>query len=333
MLFGVDNQESKDYVINIELGMMFQSNKIFINKIINNKNMAKRRRYKFDPFFGRYEKGSLIDVLHELDKNLWKESKYSYSFYPKYKRQKERQTSKSKTKFNDLPPKIQLLISFLILSVIIWAFIFKPFIEWVIQNVVTIVIICAIIIGILIIGFIFYWKYKKEKEAEKQAFEEEQKAKGLIKFIDRFGSEKWGKPNDVERWKKEDEEARIKESLFNQVVESIKNFQPSRKYKNEFGYHIELQGWLKSHFQNARVELQTGASRPDIIVDNIAIEVKGPTDNHALNTLTTKCLKYSHYYTHLIIVLFEPIFSESNYNEIVRGIKNYFPNVEIIRKD
>lgn len=171
------------------------------------------------------------------------------------------------------------------------------------------------------------------KEAEKQAFEEEQKAKGLVKFVDRFGNEKWGKPNEVERWKKEDEEAKIKESLFNQVVESIKKFQPSRKYGNEFGYHTELQGWLKSHFQNARVELQTGASRPDIVIDNIAIEVKGPTDNQALNTLTTKCLKYSHYYTHLIIVLFEPIFSESNYSEIVEGIKRHFPNVEVIRKD
>jgi len=81
------------------------------------------------------------------------------------------------------------------------------------------------------------------------------------------------------------------------------------------------------------MEIQTGASRPDIVIDEIAIEVKGPTDNQALNTLTTKCLKYSQYYKHLIIVLFEPQFSESNYWEIVNGIKTYSPHVEVIRKD
>lgn len=153
------------------------------------------------------------------------------------------------------------------------------------------------IIGVSIVGFVFLYFYLKERE------------------------------------QRAIEEAKIKETLFYKVAESIKNFPPSRRYGNEFAYHTELQGWLKSQFREAKVEIQTGASRPDIVIADIAIEVKGPTDTQALNTLATKCLKYSQYYTHLIIVLFEPRFSESNYSEIVEGIKRYFPNVEVIRKD
>lgn len=120
--------------------------------------------------------------------------------------------------------------------------------------------------------------------------------------------------------------------LLSQIIDKINTFTPSRKYKNEFGYHTELQGWLKSHFPNSKVEFQTGSSRPDIIIDNVAIEVKGPTNNQALNTLTTKCLKYSNHYANIIIVLFEPSFSERNYHEILIGIKKSFPHVEVIRK-
>lgn len=117
------------------------------------------------------------------------------------------------------------------------------------------------------------------------------------------------------------------------LEDAIRAFQPSRRYGNEFGYHTELQGWLKSRFSAAKVEIQTGASRPDIVVGPVAIEVKGPTDTNALNTLTTKCLKYGQYYKHLIIVLFEPRFSEQNYNEIVAGINARLPGVTVIRKD
>lgn len=297
--------------------------------------MAKRRkRYKTDPIGMKYERGSLIDVVGELEKDFWR--KTAYTAYPNYGRKRRRQKyyREPEVSFSDLPPWAQALVGIVILGILAWIFVINPFIEWAKQNIITIIVLSVIIVAVLITGFVFYWKHEKRKEAEKQAFEEEQKAKGLVKFVDRFGNEKWGKPSEIEKWEKEDKEAKIKESLFNQVVESIKNFEPSRKYSNEFGYHTELQGWLKSHFQNSRVELKTGASRPDIVINNdIAIEVKGPTDNQALNTLTTKCLKYSIYYTHLIIVLFEPLFSESNYSEIVEGIKQHFPNVKVIRKD
>ncbi|MEM0230628.1 MAG: hypothetical protein QXW07_01275 [Candidatus Woesearchaeota archaeon] len=311
-------------------------------------------RYKIDPITGiRYKKGSLIDTLNKMDNSLLKKPKYS--LYPRYQIKNRKQIfykdQKNYYKYpyfrknyykypyfknpnvniNDIVLSLSVLI---VLSLILaWFFIIKPFVEWFKKNIMTLFVIFLVILIIVIIGLIFYLRYRKKREAEKRAFEEEQRAKGLVKFVDRFGNEKWGLPDEVKQWEEEDKEAKIKESRFNQVVEAIKKFQPSRRYENEFGYHIELQGWLKSYFQNAKVELQTGASRPDIVIGDIAIEVKGPTDNQALDTLTTKCLKYSNYYNHLIIVLFQPIFSESNYVEIVSGIRKYFPHVEVIRKD
>ncbi|NMG82819.1 MAG: hypothetical protein GIS02_01270 [Methanosarcinales archaeon] len=154
----------------------------------------------------------------------------------------------------------------------------------------------------------------------------------MVNFSDRFGKEKWGSLEEIKAWKRRDEEEKTKESLLDKVLESIEDFKPSRRYKNEFGYHTELQGWLKAHFPSAKVEIQTGASRPDIVIDDIAIEVKGPTDSQALNTLTTKCLKYSKYYTNIICVLFDPSFTNKNFQEIQEGIVRTFPNVSIIVK-
>ena len=121
-------------------------------------------------------------------------------------------------------------------------------------------------------------------------------------------------------------------SLFSGIVNTLEAFTPSYKWKNESGYQAELYSFLKQAFPQAIVEPQSGASRPDIAIENIAIEVKGPTGSADLNTLTTKCLKYSHYYRNLIIVLFEPRFSEQSFSEISQGIRRTFPNVEIIKK-
>jgi hypothetical protein len=128
-------------------------------------------------------------------------------------------------------------------------------------------------------------------------------------------------------------ELNAKEELFYKIIKSIKDFKTFKEYNNEESYHAGLYGWLKNQFPNAKAEFQVGASRPDIVIDDIAIEVKGPTDNQALDSLTTKCLKYEQYFKHLIIVLFNPVFSELNYREIASGIKKHFPHVEIIRKD
>lgn len=164
---------------------------------------------------------------------------------------------------------------------------------------------------------------------QRQRYAEEQRTKGLVEFVRYDGTSLWGSPGQVEEWRRKEEE----ESLPRRVVKEIEVFRPSRRYHNEFSYQTELQGWLKSKFPSSRIEIQTGASRPDIVIEDIAIEVKGPTDNRALDTLTTKCLKYSGHYRTVILALFEPVFSESNFREIEAGIKRIFPHVFVVRKD
>ena len=245
--------------------------------------------------------------------------------------------------FNDLPPWAQKAIALLIFVFLVWVFVIQPIIEWVNQNITTIITIFISLIALAIVGYILYWKYKTKKEAEEQAYEEKreaeehayeegQKAKGFVKFVNRFGYEKWGKPNEVEKWEKEDEEARQKEKLINQVVGKIEDFRQSRNYFDEVSYQIELVGWLKSEFPNADIEQQRGSSRPDIVVGDVAIEVKGPTRATDLTTIPDKCMRYCQHFEELIVVLFEVDASERRYEEWARGMENTFPNVKIIRK-
>jgi hypothetical protein len=116
------------------------------------------------------------------------------------------------------------------------------------------------------------------------------------------------------------------------VENSINSFKPSRKWEYERQYQDELYKWLKRDFPDTiEYEVTTGASRPDLVINDIAIEIKGPTGNAELNTLTTKFLKYSNHYPHFIIVLFDCSFSEGHFNEIYKGIKQVAPHVKIIR--
>lgn len=237
-------------------------------------------------------------------------------------------------KTQEIDPIIVVGVVVIISLYMIWTHVIKPIINWLSSNLIEIAYGIIVVILIVIIFYIFSEKIKKQHE-------EKQRVMGLIKFTDRFNKEKWGTPQEVELWINTEyeniqkcKEIELKESLFYRVIISIEKFKPSRMYKNEFGYHTELQGWLKHEFPESLVEIQTGASRPDIIINNIAIEIKGPTSNRSLDTLSTKCLKYTNYYTYLIIVLFEPYFSESHYNEIVEGIERNFPdNVKVVRKD
>lgn len=172
---------------------------------------------------------------------------------------------------------------------------------------------------------------EQERLQKEQALEREKIAKGYRKYIDRFGKEKWGTPSDVKEWKEEDMEARLKVSSvaseaqkttqFDEIIKAIEEFRPSRRHRDESGYHFELQGWLSSRFPNSKVELQTGGSRPDIVIGKIAIEVKGPTDDRAVKTLAEKYVKYLNYYENLIYVLFEPCYSERKFKDIREGIE------------
>lgn len=174
---------------------------------------------------------------------------------------------------------------------------------------------------------------KKRKTLEREQFVQKQTAQGLVAFTDRNGEELWGTPEEIEKIKRIEEDERIKESLLFKVTNSIEEFEPTKDWGNENNYHIELLGWLKREFPDiVEYEVQSGASRPDLVIKEIAIEIKGPTDSQALNTLASKLLRYEQYYTNTIIVLFECNFSEQLFKEIQNGIDRHFQNVKIIRK-
>lgn len=105
-------------------------------------------------------------------------------------------------------------------------------------------------------------------------------------------------------------------------------------YPNELPYQIDLARYLKNTFKGTKVEFQKGASRPDIVIDNIAIEIKGPTNVDSLRTIADKCLRYpSNFQQGFFIVLFNVHdVTHRFYNEWEKNLKNHFPNVEILKK-
>lgn len=117
-----------------------------------------------------------------------------------------------------------------------------------------------------------------------------------------------------------------------EIVDAIESYEPLKKYKTEETYHMELTRFLRDRFHNVNIEESRGSSRPDIVIGDIAIEVKGPTYDADLITIADKCLRYSQHYQHLIIVLFDVNVNQDRYNEWLRGMENKFPDVHIIRK-
>jgi len=223
-----------------------------------------------------------------------KNKKYKSSS-TKSSRRKRKPSSRGEPEFNfdNLSPWAQKTIALLIFVFLVWVFVIQPIIEWAKQNITTIIPIFIGLIALAIVGCILYWKYKTKKEYEK---------------------------------------AREKEKLINQVVGKIEDFKQSRNYPDEVLYQIELVGWLKSEFPNADIEQQRGSSRPDIIVGDVAIEVKGPTRTIDLTTIADKCMRYCQHFEELIIVLFEVDVYDRRYEEWEKGMKNTFSNVKIIRK-
>ena len=106
-------------------------------------------------------------------------------------------------------------------------------------------------------------------------------------------------------------------NLFDKVVAEIEKLKlPKRQLKREESYHLSLYVWLKKSFPSAKIEEQRGGARPDISIDDIAIEVKGPTENPDLNSIANKCLIYPQYFPDgLILVLFDVNVVDRRYNE------------------
>ncbi len=125
---------------------------------------------------------------------------------------------------------------------------------------------------------------------------------------------------------------RMPESL-HRLAAAIEEFRPARNYGYEFPYQVELTGFLKARLGGSvTIEEQRGRSRPDIVVDRvIAIEIKGPTSNHQLDTIADKAVRYGQHFKSLVCVLFD-VLDEVRYQEWLAGMKDKFPDILIFRK-
>lgn len=106
--------------------------------------------------------------------------------------------------------------------------------------------------------------------------------------------------------KKQKEQERIENipSLIQGIEEKIKNFTPLRYYNEEKMYQIELAWFLKSHYPDLDIEQSKDDSRPDIVMWDIAIEIKGPTNKSWLKSLPDKINSYLPKWDYLFLVLF-----------------------------
>ena len=121
-------------------------------------------------------------------------------------------------------------------------------------------------------------------------------------------------------------------SLILEIEKAIIEFKPLRKYDKEIFYQDSLASWLKSKFPETDIEISRGSTRPDIVVEGIAIEVKGPTFEKDLQTISDKCMRYCQYFPQgLICVLFSVYVNNQRYKDWKKGMEKTFPDVKIIR--
>ena len=143
---------------------------------------------------------------------------------------------------------------------------------------------------------------------------------------------------EIEEFKAEEEIKKMKEAgkdfdeFFMKVVESIHHFKPFKKYPYELPYQIDLARFLQSEFPDTKIEESRGSTRPDIAIRGIAIEVKGPTFDRDLQTISDKCMRYRLYFKKMIVVLFDVQVNRKRYTDWVNGLKRTYPDIVVIRK-
>ena len=123
----------------------------------------------------------------------------------------------------------------------------------------------------------------------------------------------------------------INDSVINRILEKIDQFKPLLpNYPNELSYQLDLGRYLLQYFPTAQLEQQRSSARPDIVIDNIAIEIKGPTYQDGLRSIADKCFRYPLYFEKgLIIVLFDVKVTSRSIDDLKKGLQNKFPHVVI----
>lgn len=223
----------------------------------------------------------------------------------------------------DLPESIQLIIILIFFGIIIWGIKdIEPF-KSTIQSIIdTVVFIGKIILATVIIGIICYIIYKIYVWRKNLKIEKEMELKGYDKYIDARGHAVWGPPEEAE-----------KHNYFTEIVRAIEEFRSPKKYEKEVRYQDTLFAWLKSRFPDTKMEVQRGSSRPDIVIGDVAIELKGPTNHRDLDSIPSKLMRYPQHFERVIVVLFDVNVNPRYYKEWYTGLSKKHPEVVVIRND
>lgn len=183
----------------------------------------------------------------------------------KYYKKKNYYREYNYSSYNELDPLYAIIILLIFALFSVYYLYIRPNTEYIINLVIPLIPI-IILIFISIISLIIYLKYK---------------------------------------WLKKEKERMINIPIFLRDLESkIKEFKPVREYNEELLYQIELVWFLKNNYPNLKIEETKDYKRPDIVIDDIAIEIKWPTDMSSLKTLPDKINSYLSQWNYLFIVLF-----------------------------
>jgi len=124
---------------------------------------------------------------------------------------------------------------------------------------------------------------------------------------------------------------RKRDELFERVCKAIEKYEPPPRHSTiEIAYHWALFEYLRNKFPSNKVGLETrteDGARPDITIDHIAIEVKGPTGANDLDTLIAKCWKFSQHYKNIIFVLFAPKYRPQKLDQVKAEIRKRYPEI------
>jgi hypothetical protein len=230
---------------------------------------------------------------------------------------------------------LAIIVAFILAVFLIWRFVIEPLSRVVSQHPLETVV--AALLLICIAAYVLYDFGFKRHESLK---EENDKliallySKGFERFKDRLNNVRWGTAEEVKSWEVENQMQLELNRICNEIVTHISAMPLTQVYKDENSYEKEMNGWLKSKYpqslvQQSIIENGTVRGRVDIAIDDIAIEIKGPTDKGQLDTLSEKCIKYAPPYKRIIFVLCEPKYHEADFNRITGALKNLYGDLVV----
>jgi len=90
------------------------------------------------------------------------------------------------------------------------------------------------------------------------------------------------------------------------VIEFLREFSPSQRFKDEILYEVELAQALRHRFKNVKTEANVPGGRIDIEVMGIGVEIKVPNSRAHLQRLVGQMIGYRSYYGPNVVAMIFP---------------------------